>query len=170
MADVKSFRLGAIDALHDAGYTAALNTAIAAARTRLWINMFYIGVAPRMDQDFHSRRLLELVAEKAEDGLNVKVLLGTQDLNSPLEIQNGLLAHTWGSRFPVRFYASDRRQYSHSKYVLIDEDQAVVGSHNWSHRSLAVGRDDSVRVVSPDLAEYLSNDFHRKWVDSRVLA
>lgn len=170
MPELRNFRFSALHALHDAGYNLALHDVLAAAQKRVWINLFYIGIAPRMDRDYHSRRLLDIVDEKAEDGLNVKVLLGTQDLNTGLEIQNGLVAHMWGHRFPVRLYSSEWRQYSHSKYVLIDDDIAVIGSHNWSHRSLSIGRDDSVQVVSSSLAEYLSNDFHRKWVRANEFA
>lgn len=170
MTDLRRFRWSSLDALHDSGYTVALLDALATAQSRIWVNLFYIGIAPRVDRDFHSRRLLELVHEKAEDGLNVKVLLGTQNLTSDLEVQNGLVAHLWGPKVPVRLYRSDRRQYSHSKYVLVDDDLAVLGSHNWSHRSLAVGRDDALGVASAELARYLSNDFHRKWVQARVSA
>lgn len=170
MVELRNHRFERIDVLHDAGYNVAVHDALADAKRRVWINMFYIGVAPRVDSQFHSRRLLELVAEKAEDCLNVKVLLGTQDLTSPLEIQNGLLAHHWGQRFPVRFFSWDRRRYSHAKYLLVDDDIVILGSHNWSTRSLAFGRDDSVRVVSQDLATFLSNDFHRKWEYARELA
>ena len=159
---LKRFKMEQCLALSDSAYYIDLHERLEAARSRVWINMFYVGITPRMDRDFLSRRLLDTLVEKVQDGLNVKFLLGTSEIFSPLEIQNGTVEAAYGSQIPIRFYGGSR-QYSHRKYILIDKDITLLGSHNWSHRSMTDGRDDSLGIVSSELAAYLSDDFHRNW-------
>lgn len=160
---LRRFKFEKCLSLSDSAYYIDLVHQLEAAQFRIWINMFYIGITPKMDRDFLSRRLFDVLLEKVQDGLNVKLLLGTSRVYSPLEIQNGIVETAYGKHLPTRFY-SGTREFSHRKYVLIDEDTTLLGSHNWSHRSMKEGRDDSVRIVSGELTEYLSDDFHRNWI------
>jgi len=149
--------------LQNAQYFNLLLSMIKKAQTRIWVNLYYVNILPDKDINYLSRELFEIIQQKVIDGLNIKILLGTKDFESSLEISNRVVQkYLEQLGVPCKLYKG-QKIFSHSKYILIDNDISIIGSHNWSNRSLTIGVDDSVYIGSKELSQYLSNDFFKNW-------
>ncbi|XLS27402.1 phospholipase D family protein [Flavobacteriaceae bacterium M23B6Z8] len=161
--NLKKFEFENCIPLQNAAYFNSLLTQLKNAKRRIWINFFYINILPDRDINYLSRELFEVIISKFQDGLNVKVALGTKDDLSNLGISNKVvLKFLHQYNIPCQLYDGSR-MFSHSKYILIDDKICIIGSHNWSDRSLTEGIDDSLLITSESLTQYLSNDFFQNW-------
>lgn len=164
--NLKEFDYNECQPLDSRTYFSSLLNLMRHARYRIWVNMFYINLLPRGDNDYLVREYFDILKQKTSDRLNVKLLLGTKDNLTVIDAANLVVSQLAKEyNIPTKMY-SGAKTFSHSKYVLVDNDISILGSHNWSNRSLSIGVDDSLFVRSDQLAEYLSNDFFKQWINS----
>lgn len=94
-----------------------------------------------------TRQLVDLLVRKAAEGCRVRVLLDRDDEDDPYgsRLVNAAAARYLAERgVTVRY---DRpEQLLHSKFLVLDGEVAVVGSHNWTTGSFFTYRDLSVIV------------------------
>ena len=154
--------------LRDTEYHDFVRQQIATAKTRIWISMFTINATIRSDGDLRVRNLLKCLALAQRRGVDVRVLLGGDEtVASDLWIANQVaIEFLRVVGLSVRNYRSAESTNSHSKVVLVDNDWLVLGSHNWSPRSLSEGLDDSIAICSAPMADELRGRFLRTWRES----
>jgi phosphatidylserine/phosphatidylglycerophosphate/cardiolipin synthase-like enzyme len=135
------------------------------ARHRLWASVFFVNVDELADRDLKVRRLLKEVALAHDRGVDVRILLGGER-----ERLNGFRVSNELSRTYLQHLGVEVRVYdgakinTHAKFVLIDDDVTLLGSHNWSPRSFARGIDDSVALRSDELNTRLARVFLDDWM------
>jgi DNA uptake protein ComE-like DNA-binding protein len=133
-----------IDVLAGSTYYAKLRELLAAASQRVDVCMFHIAMpAP----NHPTKRLLEALVAARDRGVTVRVLVDRDRDEDPYrstvinEIAVGWLRDAGVN---VREDASDK--LLHSKFVLIDADLTVIGSHNWTAGSYFVYDDLSLAI------------------------
>ncbi|GGD00875.1 cardiolipin synthase [Pontibacillus salipaludis] len=130
--------------------------------------MFFI-----IKTDEISRELLEILKQKAEEGLQVRLLLdriGSYRINSKVikELnQSGVeFAFSEKPKFPYFFYRSQRR--NHRKITIIDGDVGYIGGFNVGREYLGKDaelgnwRDYHLRLLG-DIVQHLQSTFFDDW-------
>lgn len=108
--------------------------------------------------------LLDALVRAKDRGVSVRVLL---DQDRPEDPYGSTIINTQVRSFlsagnvQCRFDKPDR--LLHSKYLLVDQRLAIVGSHNWSAGSYFVFDDLSLVVASPPLVAELRVRFQAFW-------
>lgn len=161
--NLRKFKFTQCIPLQDSHYFVSLLSELQKAQKRIWINFYYVNILPDTDKNYLTREIFEIIKRKKEDGLNVKVFLGTNDFETQIDINNRVVySYLLNIGVPCKLY-NGYKKFSHSKYILIDKEITILGSHNLSDRSLTTGTDDSIFIQSTELAQFLSNDFLKIW-------
>lgn len=111
-----------------------------------------------------TRRLLDALVDARGRGVAVRVLL---DQDRAADPYLSTVINTPAKEFleshdvACRFDRADR--LLHSKFLVVDRELAVLGSHNWSAGSYFQFDDASVVVKSPALSRKLRQRFDRLW-------
>jgi phosphatidylserine/phosphatidylglycerophosphate/cardiolipin synthase-like enzyme len=136
------------------------------ARSQIWASIFIVDARIYRDPKLSIRTAIERLAYARWRNVDVRILVGTSDtpeiyianLTSALYMQQKGL--------DVRFFRSPHKHSLHSKYVVIDRNAAIVGSHNWTHNAFHSSTEDSIAINSPDLAISLVKEFEVNWQSS----
>jgi len=152
--------------LKNEDYFIMLYDLLSKAKKRVWINMFLINMNYYEDESMRIRYLLDQIIEQNTLNLDVKFLIGEFE-----DIDNRIIrvANETSARYllkysvNVKFFQHRYKSSSHAKYVIIDDEELVLGSHNFSSRSVTDGLDDSVYLKSLEMAKALSKDFMFSW-------
>lgn len=99
---------------------------------------------------FTNESLLDLLAKKASQGVDVEVILSAGQLKERLENDSSLqlslenIAQNGGRLF---IYVSERGRYGsmHNKYAIFDARKVVTGSFNWTNQ--ASGNEENVVLI-----------------------
>lgn len=131
-------------------------------------------LATSYSMSFGSRQVLEGIAEAAESGIRVALVVNDID-DQPLEIRNYLRELRAGNPDSVDihdFDTPDAMGSLHAKLVVVDRMVAVVGSSNLTYRGLVASHEFAVRVEGPTAArvaqqiEALSNSrYSTSWLE-----
>jgi len=94
-----------------------------------------------------TRPLAEALAERAGAGCRVRVLLDRDDVGDPY---GSRIVNAGAARFlaqgGVTVHHDSKKRLLHSKFILLDEDKLVIGSHNWTEGSYFEYRDLSFLI------------------------
>jgi phosphatidylserine/phosphatidylglycerophosphate/cardiolipin synthase-like enzyme len=145
-------------------------TSILNAEKSIYISMFSVNMLDTFDKNLHVRDLMKLLCKKKQEGIDVKFIFGNsykhddQKFFKQLDTSNEM-AFTFLRAFGVDVAFFNHYQYesSHSKYVIIDNKEVFIGSHNFSPRSFSVGMDDSIKLNDPVLSNELTSIFMADW-------
>lgn len=142
----------------------AVSRFIDGAGSRVDVCVFHMTV-PRPTDGTH--KLLDSLADAKGRGVAVRVLLDQDRVSDPYRstVINSP-ARTWlaAQGIPCRFDTEER--LLHSKFVVIDGDLAVVGSHNWTKTSLVRMEDLSLVIRSATFARGLRRRFSALWASA----
>lgn len=130
---------------------------IAAAHKRLWIaNAYFVP----------SDEILELLAAKAKEGVDVRVLIPGPHVDSKFEplAQKASIGPLIEAGVKVFEY---QPTMMHAKTALVDESLVAVGSINLDPFSLKVAREDALIVQSDALARQFEHDFREDLTRSK---
>lgn len=131
------------------------------AERSIHILMFHIALPGR---DHPTRQLLEALVAAKKRGVRVRVLVDRDRRNDPYRSQviNAAAAqYLLQEKIPVRADRPDR--LLHSKMIIIDGNQTIIGSHNWSAGSFFMFDDLSVAVVSSKFGINSRRRFRALW-------
>jgi phosphatidylserine/phosphatidylglycerophosphate/cardiolipin synthase-like enzyme len=145
-------------------------TSILNAEKSIYISMFSVNMLDTFDKNLHVRNLIKLLCKRKQEGIDVKFIFGNsykhddQKFFQQLDTSNEM-AFTFLRAFGVNVGFFNHHQYesSHCKYVIIDNQEVFIGSHNFSPRSFSVGMDDSVKLNDPVLSNELTSIFIADW-------
>lgn len=118
----------------------------AAAQTRIWIMLYVIHDPLNAESPVHG--LLQSLRSAHQRGVDVRLFLQATDPDNDFDPRHDtLIAWCAEHGIPVQLDASGRR--NHSKMLLID-DRAIVGSHNWSRSALTRNYEYSLMTHAPE--------------------
>ncbi len=150
-----------IEILEDRDYFPRLKTLLGAAAKSIDVAMFFVSLT---SPTHPSAELLGLLADAHDAGRAVRVLVdhdGDDDPYGSRVINAAAIAFLKDRGVPVRTDSAEN--LLHSKFVLIDERLAVLGSHNWTAGSYFRYHDTSVAIDSVEFAATLGERFHGLW-------
>jgi phosphatidylserine/phosphatidylglycerophosphate/cardiolipin synthase-like enzyme len=159
-----AFSIDTVIPLQDRYYYDFLKHAIESAQYRIWASIFIINITREHDYRLEVRDLLKLLSYKRTLGLDVKVIIGesqTPGIREANEIAESFLQ---AKRVPVKKYQGSKKS-THSKYVILDDDLIVLGSHNWTQNAFSKSEEDSVAIYSKNLNNELNYQFLATWMD-----
>jgi hypothetical protein len=138
-----------------------VKAAIAEAGERVDVAMFHIA----MPGSTHpTRRLLDALAAAHDRGVRVRVLV---DRDRAADPYNSTVINAAAVNFlldaGVKVHVDAARKLLHSKFLVIDADRTIIGSHNWSAGSYFGFDDLSVDVTSPAFARVTRQRFEDLW-------
>ena len=154
-----------VSALRNSDYFYFMLQAVERAESRIWAAVFSMNLNFLDDRNLHVRDFAKALIHAHERGVDVRILLsGERTEYNAFRVANETAYDYLASKsIDIRRYASSDKKQSHAKYVIVDDDWAILGSHNWSPRSFAAGRDDSVALRSSELNERLRRTFENDW-------
>lgn len=135
--------------------------AIRAAQERVDVAMFHIALPV---ENHPTRQLLDALVEAQARAVRVRVLVDRDRPNDPYNstvINAAAIAVLLDGGVTVRVDAS--RKLLHSKFLVIDADHTIIGSHNWSAGSYFGFDDLSIDVESTALARLTRQRFQALW-------
>ena len=138
-----------------------VKAAIAEAGERVDVAMFHIA----MPGSTHpTRRLLDALAAAHDRGVRVRVLV---DRDRAADPYNSTVINAAAVNFlldaGVKVHVDAARKLLHSKFLVIDADRTIIGSHNWSAGSYFGFDDLSVDVTSTAFARVMRQRFEDLW-------
>ncbi|MCP3855407.1 MAG: hypothetical protein GY698_11835 [Actinomycetia bacterium] len=172
-------KLGALDAaispasgqvLVNADYVSAVRTLLDGAAQSIRV-MLFLGTPAEGDALAPGPlRLVESLEERAAAGVSVRLILDQDDGGEPfgsLFINQALVDRLASTAVEVRFDPEDT--LLHSKVVVVDDQVAVVGSHNWTRSGFNNTHELSVLYVAPAVAAAFGTRFDSLWASLPVL-
>lgn len=146
--------------LPDATYAPHVTHLVHGAGRRVLVSMFIVdpyGASPAV------LGLFDALAAAAWRGPDVRVLIGgsrrTFDIAAAAASARAVLRER---QVPCRWLTGTQVRGSHAKVVVVD-DVAVIGSHNWSTGAFDEQTQDSVRIDSAAVAGAMAVAFERQW-------
>ncbi len=133
------------------------------AKYRVYASIFIINSLISKDVELKVRDLIKNLAYAKWRNVDVRIIFGNSK-NCEIKTANETTArymHSLG--ISVKQYESLFRSSLHSKYVIIDDELIILGSHNWSNGAFAKNLEDSVAIYSKELNTILNDEFHKLW-------
>jgi phosphatidylserine/phosphatidylglycerophosphate/cardiolipin synthase-like enzyme len=126
--------------------------------------MFILAVDSGSRAGQRVRDVLDVLLRAARRGVAVRLIVN-DFRNDPGQPTLNLVAahHLAHGGAGVRLYADEGHPSIHSKYLLVDDDVAVIGSGNWSAGGLGANLEAAVRVDSAPLVRVLRRRFDNDW-------
>ena len=150
--------------LRNRDYYIYLLDAIASARERIWASIFIVDIR---DPYLLVRGVVENLTFAKWRNVDVKIIIGKSESTPDIQIADSTSAMYMKEKgLAVRIFNAPEDSSLHSKYVIIDRDKLVLGSHNWSHGAFSRYIEDSISVSSVDLVESLAGEFLKAWETS----
>lgn len=167
----RAFRIDKVVPLRDKDYYWYLLEKIRKARKRIWASIFLIDLHRARDVKLAVRAIVNELAHAKRRGVDVRILTGTSE-QIPAIRELAMISRMFlrTRHIPVRWHAPLGKAGTHDKYVIIDDDLLILGSHNWIHDSFNESAEDSVAVYSRDLTNTLERQFATSWTARASLA
>ncbi len=150
-----------VGVLQGSEYYTWLGDTIDEASEKIDMAMFHVA----MPTDEHpTHKLVDKLIAAKQRGLVVRVLLDKDREEDPYKskiINTSALEALQAGGVDAKFDAED--QLLHSKYLVIDDELTVLGSHNWSAGSYFKYDDVSLAINSVGLARELRQRFEVLW-------
>lgn len=162
--DSNQFRSAAIEVLEGSTYFRRVPELIDGAALSIDVCMFHIALP---SGNHPTRTLLDGLLNSHDRNVTVRVLL---DRDRPGDPYRSTLINSPArdllNRDAELCRFDDESVLLHSKYMVLDAQVVVIGSHNWSAGSFFGFDDLSVVVHSPDYAAYMTTRFAAQWTDA----
>jgi phosphatidylserine/phosphatidylglycerophosphate/cardiolipin synthase-like enzyme len=144
---------------------------VQSSRRRIWVSQFIFDVRPSRDVAGSVLEVALALVERSRAGVDVRVLL-TGSVSTPdvavANLATALLIGAYGVRQRRLFdVGADTRTGSHAKFAIWD-DEAVIGSQNWTDDAFRLNLEDSV-ALSGQVVDVLADEFLRLWELGRGL-
>jgi phosphatidylserine/phosphatidylglycerophosphate/cardiolipin synthase-like enzyme len=159
-----------VSILRNTDYFYFMLEAVRTADERVWAAVFSMNLNFLNDTNLKVRDFAKELIAAQHRGVDVRVLLSGESVEyNAFRVANEMANDYLTSRgIEVRRYGSTDKRQSHSKYVIVDDGWVILGSHNWSPRSFALGRDDSVALRSTELNRRVTATFVNDWSQGKV--
>ena len=157
------FKAEKVGLLSDSDYYYFLMEKIRKARQSLYATVFIVNIRKSDDIDRKVLSILKELEYAHWKGVDVKLIVGSSTGAPLISIANEVtIKYLEEKRFPVR-YAQIEDGSLHSKYVVIDQELIIIGSHNWTYNAFFMSKEDSLFCYSKDAAIKLTKEFNYLW-------
>jgi len=151
--------------LFDNDYYPFLLSKIRNATWRVWASIFIVNVQRDDDKNKQVRLLLQALSEAKDTGVSVRLLIGDSSTSAGIRYSN-MVSRSYARHLGVRVkrHQGAEESSSHDKFVLIDNELIILGSHNWTERAFNESFEDSVAIYSEPMCKLKELEFHDHWV------
>lgn len=157
-----SKNLKGVTVIDDTAYLYFVTKALSKAKKRIYIIMFFM----RFEEEgkYPTDDLIEQLVQAKQRGVNIKIVL---DKDAEGEVYGSRIINQEVYRFfkkqgiEVVFDFEDK--VTHSKVVIIDDKQVIIGSHNWTAGSFFAYDDKSLYIESREFNKLVSDRFLKLW-------
>lgn len=156
--------VGSIGCLPGKHYLDALRSILSEAKSTIEICMFHISLGGATSE---TKKLLDLIVDKKAEGVEVKVLMDQDNKDDPYLstiINSKAKSFLKDNNVDVKYDKTD--SLLHSKFVIVDNQTTIIGSHNWTGVSFKETFDLSISIHSPGFAYLMKNRFDLLWSQS----
>ena len=141
--------------LLDSGFLPVYKSVLLSANHNITISNFMLYFLC-MNKQEPQRQMVKAIYKKVLSGVDVKILS-----HYPIETQAKQLL---GKN--VRLYTG--KGLLHSKFLIVDNQHLVVGSHNLTSRATWRNKEASIYFNDTDMCLEMERYFSRCWLDSKV--
>lgn len=128
--------------------------------------MFIVDTNRGHDPDLEVRELLKLLAYKSWMGIDVRIIIGDSPDNLDIKGMNAIARHFLQQKgINARRYQGPKKS-THNKFLIIDDNSVIIGSHNWTANAFSRSVEDSIAIQSSGLVAELSKKFLTSWAMS----
>lgn len=147
--------------LPDNDYYPTIMTLLEQAQNSIDVCMFFIA---KGNEDHPTSKLLDLIVQKKEQGVEVRILVDKDREDDPYgsRIINSRAAKFLAEQ-GVDVRADQTDVLLHSKFVILDNNIVVIGSHNWTAGSYFEYKDLSFVFEGTELVARLKSRFQLLW-------
>lgn len=150
--------------LFNSSYVPLVKELIEQAQTSIHLMVFLGTTSEGNEVQPGPLELVEALEAATSRGVDVKVILDQDDGGEPYKsflINQNLLQRFQSNAVQVKFDTKDT--LLHSKLLIIDGSQTVVGSHNWTFNSFNNTQELSIHCNQPEIAQTYNNRFISLW-------
>lgn len=134
---------------------------VAEAKKSICISTFKAEITPKP----RGRRLsnfFELVFEKARQGISVRFIINKTSMRGAIPLSNALAINAlYLHGIPVHCLPNNR--CCHAKILIVDNDSAIIGSHNLSVKSCNYNFELSYLIKDTYVVNIIQKTFDRTW-------
>lgn len=150
--------------LHDEEFLPAAFNLISWAKKTIFISSFKLEITTK-PRGRNLARLFDLIAQKAADGVDVRILTNKHDNQGHVPSTNAYaILHLKKKKIKVRYLQNNR--ICHAKTIIVDSDMAILGSHNLSIKSCHNNFEISYTVSHSQMVATLESMFVKVWCDA----
>ena len=166
MTEIDKYPISPVEAstiIRDEEFLYFVTGLILNARKSINLVQFIFDIRSQWDEDGIIRNLCNNLIRKQNAGVEVNVLLsefnliaaGEIDINNPAV--NYLKLHGVNA---ATFKPNSGKTSLHSKFIVVDDQHAVVGSHNWNLGAMGRNQERSIYIKSQDFCASLNQSFN----------
>lgn len=106
--------------------------------------------------------LIKTLAIMADNGIKVRILLETNARRNGVSRYN---IHAAGElkKMGIPCRTLPRQRCQHAKLILVDDEIAIIGSHNWTPKSMTSNYEISVVIRSRSILQNTKEYFDKMW-------
>lgn len=148
--------------LSDDDYYYFLVNAIKKAKKKIYAVIFIVD--PLKDPGSRIRKILDELSYARWRGLDVRLVVGHSDRTFVIDMCGRAAKKYCNSmNVPVKFSNPEDDSSLHSKYLVMDDNLVILGSHNWTNNDIFSSNEDSLALYSREVALDLSGEFYEIW-------
>ena len=148
--------------LDDTQYLYFLIQALKTAKKKIRTIMFFM--VYKDAEKYPTDKIMDAIIDAKERGVDIKVIL---DKDAEGEVYGSRLinkeAYNKFIEKGIDVLFDFEEKVTHSKLIIIDDDHAIVGSHNWTAGSFYAYDDKSIYIESADFSTKMSGYFDSLW-------
>ena len=141
----------------DRDYFPTAKKLIQGAEQSICISMFVIKRGKKVNNFVNL--LIKELKNTAKRGIKIRILLDNKEVNrSAVDSLRGI------RNIEIKFDSSQKT--THNKIIIIDENTILIGSTNWTEKSIGYANEANAAIKDKKIAEYFQEYFNRLWKDS----
>lgn len=141
----------------DRDYFPAAKKLIQEAEKSICISMFVMKRGKKVNSFVNL--LIEELKNANKRGIKIKLLLENKKVNQPtVDFLRGI------RNIEIKF--DSLQKTTHNKIIIIDQNTILIGSTNWTEKSIGHANEANVVIKDKEVTEYFQEYFDRLWKDS----
>lgn len=114
------------------------------------------------------KRLLDAIrdARRQNPNLDIRIIVAPRDEGVPQMFQELLQNYNLRRGENIRLLSGAHFEHCHNKLIIVDNEQVLIGSQNWSTTAVTINREASLLVKQSGVARYFTQIFEADWAMS----
>ena len=153
--------------LFDEQFLHAAQALVAGAEDRIWISTFKAEITTK-PRGRRLNKFFDTLIQKVHQGVEVRFLLPRPAKTNYVPDSN-LYAITALKRGKVEVRSFFGNRLCHAKIIFVDNDEAILGSHNLSVKSCHNNFECSVSIIDKFTLLGIQNGYEKAWLRSQKI-